>query len=84
MTDGQPCPFGDLYCPCQDGLACHYVDLPGSPAMKPPTRQKIEAMKLHAMRVRVRATISRRAFERGRNLTESEQLANLAKALKES
>jgi len=31
------CPFGDPYCPCQDGDACHYIDLPGSPAMKPPS-----------------------------------------------
>lgn len=36
MTTGQPCPFGDPYCPCQDGDACHYVSLPGSPAMTPP------------------------------------------------
>lgn len=28
-----PCPHGDPTCPCQDGDACHYVDLPGSPAM---------------------------------------------------
>jgi hypothetical protein len=38
---GPICPFGDPFCPCQDGgpgsLACHYVDLPGSPAMAPPT-----------------------------------------------
>jgi hypothetical protein len=27
------CPFGDPLCPCPDGLACHYVDLPDSPAM---------------------------------------------------
>ena len=30
------CPFGDPCCPCQDGDSCHYVDLPGSPAMAPP------------------------------------------------
>jgi hypothetical protein len=30
------CAFGDPYCPCQDDDACHYVDMPGSPAMKPP------------------------------------------------
>lgn len=30
------CPFGDETCPCQDGDPCHYVDLPGSPAMEPP------------------------------------------------
>jgi hypothetical protein len=36
MTD-RTCPFGDPYCPRQDGDACHYVDLPGSPAMTPPT-----------------------------------------------
>lgn len=30
------CPFGNPTCPCQDGDACHYVDLPGSPAMRPP------------------------------------------------
>jgi len=28
------CPFGDPLCPCQDGDACHYRDLPGSPAMQ--------------------------------------------------
>lgn len=26
------CVGNDLACPCQDGDACHYVDLPGSPA----------------------------------------------------
>lgn len=31
------CPFGDPFCPCQDGMICHYVDAPGSPAMSPPT-----------------------------------------------
>jgi len=32
------CPFGDPFCPCQGGeMACHYVDLPGSPGMSPPT-----------------------------------------------
>jgi hypothetical protein len=32
------CPFGDPFCPCQDGaMACHYVGLPGSPGMAPPT-----------------------------------------------
>lgn len=30
------CKFGDPTCPCPDGLACHYVDLPDSPAMDPP------------------------------------------------
>lgn len=29
------CAFGDRFCPCQDGDACHYVDAPGSPAMEP-------------------------------------------------
>jgi hypothetical protein len=32
--DGVPCP--DPLCPCQDGDACHYRDLPRSPAMPPP------------------------------------------------
>lgn len=32
----RPCPFGDPYCPCQDGDACHYVDYPWSKAMTPP------------------------------------------------
>lgn len=27
------CKGGDPFCPCQDGDACHYVDMPGSPAM---------------------------------------------------
>lgn len=31
------CPFGDLYCPCQDGDPCHYVVSGGTPAMAPPT-----------------------------------------------
>lgn len=30
-----PCIGNDPGCPCQDGDACHYVDMPGSPAMKP-------------------------------------------------
>lgn len=29
------CIGNDPGCPCQDGDACHYVDMPGSPAMKP-------------------------------------------------
>jgi hypothetical protein len=33
---GLICPFGDPLCPCPDGDPCHYVDLPGSPAMRPP------------------------------------------------
>ena len=33
---GRRCPFGDPYCPCQDGDCCHYVDTPGSPAMPRP------------------------------------------------
>jgi len=28
----KPCVGNDPYCPCQDGDACHYVDIPGSPA----------------------------------------------------
>lgn len=35
------CLFGDPTCPCQDGDACHYVDLPGSPAMTPPGRSTL-------------------------------------------
>ena len=37
MTDNQttPCIGNDPACPCQDGDACHYIDLPGSPAMTP-------------------------------------------------
>ena len=30
------CPFLDPYCPCQDGDACHYRDISGSPAITPP------------------------------------------------
>ena len=30
---GDVCPHGDPTCPCPDGLACHYEDIPGSPAM---------------------------------------------------
>ena len=33
---------GDPACPCQDGDACHYVDLPGRPAMTPPAPPKDE------------------------------------------
>lgn len=29
------CPGNDPGCPCQDGDACHYCDLSGSPAMAP-------------------------------------------------
>ena len=36
MVDAAACAFGDPTCPCQDGDACHYVDLPDSPAMAPP------------------------------------------------
>lgn len=34
----KPCIGRDPTCPCQDGDACHYVDLPGSPAMPIPPR----------------------------------------------
>ena len=30
------CPFGDPFCPCPEGNACHYRDYPGSQAMQPP------------------------------------------------
>lgn len=23
-AEGQPCPYGDPFCPCQDGDLCHY------------------------------------------------------------
>lgn len=38
MTAGEPCPFGDPLCPCQDGDICHYVDDPvtGTKAWPPP------------------------------------------------
>jgi hypothetical protein len=32
MSDKR-CPVGDETCPCPDGDACHYADMPGSPAM---------------------------------------------------
>ena len=35
-----PCAFGDPYCPCRDGDACHYVDAGGSPAMTPPGEER--------------------------------------------
>ncbi len=41
MAAHDPCPFGDPYCPCPDGDACHYVDLPGSPAMTPPEGEDV-------------------------------------------
>ncbi len=31
-----PCIGNDPHCPCQDGDACHYRDLPGSPAWPTP------------------------------------------------
>jgi len=34
-----PCIGKDRYCPCQDGDACHYVALPGSPAMRIPASE---------------------------------------------
>ena len=34
------CPFGDPFCPCQDGDACHYRDTPNSPAMPPPPKEE--------------------------------------------
>lgn len=34
---GRPCAFGDPTCPCQDGDPCHYIVIPGTPAMTPPT-----------------------------------------------
>lgn len=34
-STSRPCIGNDPGCPCQDGDACHYVDMPGSPAMKP-------------------------------------------------
>lgn len=39
MTAGEPCPFGDPYCPCPDGDICHYVDDPvtGTKAWLTPT-----------------------------------------------
>lgn len=36
------CRFGDATCPCQDGDSCHYVDQPGSPAMRPPEGEDID------------------------------------------
>ncbi len=36
LDSAKECAFGDPCCPCQDGDPCHYVDLPGSPAMRPP------------------------------------------------
>jgi hypothetical protein len=44
MTVEAPCAFGDPFCPCQAfrpyGDACHYRDIPGSPAMALSQRQK--------------------------------------------
>lgn len=34
--DLEPCIGSDPMCPCQDGDACHYRDLPNSPAMPAP------------------------------------------------
>ena len=38
------CAFGNPCCPCQDGDACHYVALPGSPAMPPPSPADLAAV----------------------------------------
>ena len=35
------CIGNDPYCPCQDGDACHYADMPGSPAMPLPAAERI-------------------------------------------
>jgi len=43
------CPYGDPYCPCQDGNACHYVDLPGSIAMKRPKKSSAFVGRLQGM-----------------------------------
>jgi hypothetical protein len=37
-----PCIGGDKSCPCHDGDACHYKDLPGSPAMPLPGYSPLE------------------------------------------
>lgn len=44
--DRKICAFGDPFCPCQDGLACHYVDLPGSPAMPPPKPEQYKGKRI--------------------------------------
>lgn len=35
LTRLSACPYGDPTCPCPDGLACHYQDSHGTPAMRP-------------------------------------------------
>jgi hypothetical protein len=40
------CIGNDAFCPCHDGDACHYVDLPGSPAMKAKTCDDARIMQL--------------------------------------
>ena len=38
------CQFGDPFCPCQDGDACHYVAYPWEKevrAMAPPTKEQL-------------------------------------------
>lgn len=55
MSGEGGCAFGDPYCPCQDGDACHYVDVPGSPAMTPPGEQRDSGVDLSTVELVVLA-----------------------------
>jgi len=44
VTD-RACPFGDPFCACSDGLACHYVDYPNSPAWPAPDAEARRELK---------------------------------------
>lgn len=35
-----PCAFDDPTCPCQDGDACHHVDVGDTKAWAPPTEER--------------------------------------------
>ena len=39
--EATPCIGNDPGCPCQDGDACHYRDIPGSPAWPLPKAERI-------------------------------------------
>jgi hypothetical protein len=41
MPETTNCIGNDPACPCQDGDACHYRDIPGSPALPLPKAERI-------------------------------------------
>lgn len=71
-----PCAFGDPTCPCQDGDSCHYVDLPGSPAMRPPPLTDEELAEIKTMLAMQQTVISPSLYRSwvGRLVAEVERL----------